>query len=60
MENAIKKLQYFDSKIDGDYYTEIYHDEDGKRYDFVYEFKHIKTRDENGNWVEFDGEYEID
>lgn len=55
----MKSLHFIGTEVDGDYYTEIYHDEDGKRYDFIYKFIEVKTKDENGNWVEFDEEYEI-
>lgn len=56
----MKSLHFIGTELGYDTYTEIYHDEEGNRYDFVYEFKGIKTKDENGNWVEFDGEYEMD
>lgn len=56
----MKKLHFISTDVDGEYYAEIYQDEDGNRYDFVYEFKHIETKDADGNWVVFDGEYEID
>lgn len=56
----MKKLHFVETDFDDDYYTDIYYDEDGKRYDFIYKFIEIKTKDENGNWVEFDEEYEID
>lgn len=59
MEKKIVYLNFVGTETDGDYHTEIYHDDDGKRYDFIYEFKHIKTQDENGNWIPFEDEYEV-
>lgn len=59
MEEKIIKLTFVESEIDDLYYTETYLDENGKRYDFTYGFKGIKTKDENGNWVPFEDEYEV-
>lgn len=44
---------------EGNYINERYMDENGKFYDFVYEFKQVKTQNADGNWVEFDEEYEV-
>ena len=54
------KLNYVGTDVDGDYVTRIYEDEDGKRYDFIFEFKYVKTTNDEGFWTEFNGEYEID
>ena len=59
MEKKIVGLHFIGTETDGDFYTESYHDEDGKRYDFIYQFVGCRTQDENGNWVPFDDEYEI-
>lgn len=54
-----KKLTFIYQDFENGYITEVYHDEDGKRYDFIYECVNIKTQDADGNWVEFDDEYEV-
>ena len=55
----MKKLKFSHTEFEDDYYIDIYHDEEGKRYDFIYEFVNVKTQDADGNWVEFNDEYEI-
>lgn len=59
MEKKIVNLSFEGTETDGDYYTEIYRDSEGKRYDFIYQFVECKTQDENGKWVPFEDEYEI-
>ena len=56
----MKKLHFVETDFDDDYYTYIYYDEDGKRYDFIYKFMEVKTQDENGNWVEPDEDWEYE
>lgn len=60
MEEKIVKLTFVESEIDDLYYEETYLDENGKRYVFTYEFKGIKTKDENGNWIEFNDAFDIE